>query len=89
MATNDTIQLMEDAVYDRLPLYATEDHMYEALDNCGMTEDEIYAALERKYDGAADQQPVEVLATDIRELLFSSFDTALESATLGRENIFG
>lgn len=85
MATNDTIQLMEDAVQNRLPSYATEDDMYEALNNCAMTEQDIYAALERKYGDGLGKVSEEQMAVDIRELLFFSFDLALETVLLGRE----
>lgn len=83
MASNDTIQLMEDAVKHLLPPYADEDDMYEALDSCAMTEREIYAALDRNYTLAElNAMTIEQLAHAIREILFESFNTALATATV-------
>lgn len=81
--TNDTIQLMEDAVQHLLPDYATEDDMYEALDNCAMTEQEVYAAIDRRFT-PADQEKLteEQLALVVREILFDAFASALETATV-------
>ncbi len=65
-----------------LPPYATEDDMYEALDNCAMTENEIYAAIDRRYGASAAKMSEQEMAHVIREILFDAFTTALEAVTI-------
>ncbi len=81
MTTNDTIQLMEDAVKHLLPPYANEDDMYEALDKCALTERQIYDEMDRRCGTAVCTMSEHELAHVAREILFEAFTDALATAT--------
>jgi hypothetical protein len=78
----EVIQLTELAVQDRLPPYATDDDMYEALDKCGMTVEEIFDELDRRMQG----NPMDdaTMEHTIRCMLFERFDQRLLSVTAHR-----
>lgn len=74
-------QLTDLAVRDRLPAYATDEDMYAALEVCGMTDEQVFDELERRFQGKADLLPAEMLATEIVIILFDQFDSALLTET--------
>lgn len=81
MSTNDTIQLMEEAVQHLLPAHATEADMYEALDNCALTEQQIYDEMDRRCGAAVAEMSEHELAQVVREILFDNFNETLATAT--------
>lgn len=78
---NDVIQLYEDAVRERLPPYATEDDMYEALELCGMTQGAIFEALDRR--GLGNSSPTN-MAIEIITILFEAFDATIDQIVAHR-----
>jgi hypothetical protein len=82
---NDTIQLYEDAVRERLPPHATEDDMYEALDKCGMTQRQIFDELDRRGLGNASETNMGI---EIITILFEAFDEALAEAIVHKEPLY-
>jgi len=80
MISNDTIQLMEDAVKGLLPPYADEDDMYEALDKCAMTERQIYDEVGRRCpDNVRASLSIEELSALVRSIIFDAFTDVLDT----------
>lgn len=82
----DTIQLFEDAVRERLPAHANEDDMYEALDQCGMTQRQIFDELDRRGLGNASEANMGI---EIITILFEAFDEALAGVIAHKEPLYG
>ena len=80
---HDTIQLFEDAVQHLLPSYADEDDMYEALNQCGMTQRQIFDAVDRRLSPEQlEGMPEEALASIIVDIIYENFAEALADATV-------
>ncbi len=83
------IQLMEAAVESRLPPYTTEDDMYEALEKSALSEEEIFEVIDSCYS----KQQLEImgeqsLADVIVNIIFQSFDDALEDVLVGKAPLY-
>jgi hypothetical protein len=83
---NDTIQLFEDAVRERLPHYANEDDMYAALDQCGLTQRQIFDELDRRGLGNSTELN---MALETVTILFEAFDDALETIIAHKVPLYG
>lgn len=77
-SARETIQLTDLAVRHRLPPYANEDDMYEALERCGMRVDELFAQVDMQLHPESDDQAV---AATMINMLFEAFDSSLLDVT--------
>lgn len=76
----EIIQLMPAAVSRMLPPDTTEDEMFEALDGCGMTVEEIFEEVERRCNPNWKQQAPEDaqhVADAICDILYDNFNRCL------------
>lgn len=80
---DELIQLDLPAVMHLTPSYATEEHVYEALEHCGMYKSEIFAEFDRRTVNVTNM-PTQAVADEMRNILYDRYKSELLKVTAHR-----